>query len=279
VRNLFLACLTLSFALAAPALAKVETEVVSSLEIEATPLAVASAADGKRLFVLADSAEILVFDSGGNLTDRIAVDKGTDGLQIMGRGDQLLLKNSGKKMVSVLDVAFIQEINIAGAPIKGPANAPVTIVVFDDFQCPYCSRLAPMLKEVLAAYPKEVKLAYKHYPLRNHRYARPAAAASLAANEQGMFWEYHDLLFANYNQLNELKFLEFARQLGLNIKRFEEDMKSPAYQNVINTDTRDGIAAGVRGTPAVFINGRPLKDRSIGGFKKIIDNELEKAGK
>ena len=106
-----------------------------------------------------------------------------------------------------------------------------------------------------------------------------ASIAVLAANQQGKFWEYHSELFKNYNKLNDAKFDEIAQSLELNMEQFKKDMKNPALAAMVQRDLKDGVAAGVRGTPSIFINGRRLQQRSLPGFKKIIDEELAKKKK
>ena len=136
----------------------------------------------------------------------------------------------------------------------------------------------PLLEQVLEQYPKDVKLVFKQFPLGSHKMAGPAAFASMAAKEQGKFWEMHDLIFANFNQLNDQKLKELAAEAGLDMARYESDLKSKqqAYLNIIRRDMQEGQRNGVRGTPSIFVNGRLLKSRSIQGFKAIIEKELTK---
>jgi len=130
---------------------------------------------------------------------------------------------------------------------------------------------------VLEQYPNDVKLVFKNFPLtRIHKFAMKAAVASQAANQQGKFWEYHDELFKNYNKLNDETFDETAQSLGLDMAQFKKDMENPALTALVQRDLKDGVDAGVRGTPTIFINGRLLQQRSLPGFKQVIDEELEK---
>ncbi len=137
----------------------------------------------------------------------------------------------------------------------------------------------PVLEQVLEKYPDDVKIVFKNFPLRNHKFALKAATAALAAESQGKFWEFHDLLFKNYNRLNDQKIREIALGLGFDQTQFEKKMKDPKIRAMIRQDVRDGAQAGVKGTPTVFINGRRLKDRSLKGFQALIDKELLKLGK
>jgi protein-disulfide isomerase len=132
---------------------------------------------------------------------------------------------------------------------------------------------------VLETYPKEVKLVFMNFPLRNHKFARQAAAASLAADRQGKFWEFHDRLFNHYNRLNDEKIREIAVDLGLNMDEFEKDTKDTKLLAKINQDVRIGIGVGVKGIPSIFINGRLLRNRNLKGFQAIIEKELKKVRK
>ena len=137
----------------------------------------------------------------------------------------------------------------------------------------------PLLEQVLEKYPQEVKVVFKNFPLQNHKFAMKAAIAALAAESQGKFWEFHDLLFENYNRINDQKIQDIALAVGLNLEEYEKMKKDPAIQGKVRQDLADGRRAGVRGTPTVFINGRRLRDRSLKGFQAVIDQQLEKLGK
>ena len=133
---------------------------------------------------------------------------------------------------------------------------------------------------MLEAYPKQVKLVFKQFPLSFHQNARPAALATLAAARQGKFWQMHDKIFTNNTAMRDaqgkLRFSEWARELGLDVAKFEAAMKDPALEATIQKDLRDGADAQVTGTPATYVNGRKLQNRSLEGFKEMIDAELRK---
>ena len=137
----------------------------------------------------------------------------------------------------------------------------------------------PLLEQLLEKYPQDVKVVFKNFPLQNHKFAMKAAIAALAAESQGKFWEFHDLLFENYNRINDQKIQDIALAVGLNLEQYEKMKKDPAIQRKVRQDLSDGRRAGVRGTPTVFINGRRLRDRSLKGFQEVIDKQLEKLGK
>jgi len=132
----------------------------------------------------------------------------------------------------------------------------------------------PLFEQVLDKYPESVKVVFKHYPLAFHKQALPAAQASMAAAEQGRFWEYHDELFINQNSLGSEKYLEIAKSLGLDLKKFSLDMMRPSLRQKIEQDVADAKRAGVTGTPSIFVNGRKLKKRDFAAISKLIDDEL-----
>ncbi len=123
-------------------------------------------------------------------------------------------------------------------------------------------------------YSKDMKLVFKNFPLRNHKFAWPAAIAALAANRQGKFWELHDQLYENYNRLSEQKIRELAQQVGLDMEKFDKDMKDPELKALVERDFQEGARAGVRGIPTIFVNGRMLRNRSFQGFQAAIEKEL-----
>jgi protein-disulfide isomerase len=127
---------------------------------------------------------------------------------------------------------------------------------------------------VFEKYSKEMKLVFKNFPLRNHKFARPAANAALAANKQGKFWELHDQLYENYNRLSEQKIREIAQQVGLEMEKFDKDIKDLKLKAIVERDFQEGVGAGVRGIPTIFVNGRQLRSRSFQGFQAAIEKEL-----
>lgn len=170
-----------------------------------------------------------------------------------------------------------KKIKIDQAPTKGPKGATVTIVEYSDFQCPFCARVLPALREVMRVYPNQVKWVFKNYPLDFHEDAPLAHQAALAAGEQGKFWEMHDLIFADQNAMKREDLLRAAKQIDLDIKRFVADMESDRLAELIETDKEEGGRLGVDGTPTFFINGkRIVGTRPLSEFKQIIDDVLLK---
>lgn len=164
----------------------------------------------------------------------------------------------------------------AGAPEIGPNNAPITLVEFSDFQCPYCGLATPALHAVLKAYPTQVKLYFKQFPLDIHSQAALAAAASVAAQRQGKFWEMHDALFASRRDLSLPTILALASAIGLDMKKFEADLNSPEVHKAVDRDLEEGSDIGVMSTPTLFIDGKHYNGMiSLEALKPILDAELK----
>lgn len=167
------------------------------------------------------------------------------------------------------------KVPVDNAPIKGAENAPVTVVIFSDFQCPFCKRVLPTLEQISKEYDGKVRLAFRHNPLPFHPNAMPAAKASMAAKDQGKFWQMHDALFANQQDLSEAGIMKAAKEAGLDLKKFEVDFKSNKYDTVIKEDMEFARNNGATGTPAFFINGVALKGaQPFPAFKQIIEAML-----
>jgi protein-disulfide isomerase len=161
-------------------------------------------------------------------------------------------------------------------PSIGPANAPVTIVEFSDFQCPYCKLSVPTIKEILAKYPGKVKVVYRDYPGPNHPHAQQAAEAAQCAGDQGKFWEYHDSLFDRQAPGTGWNFTELAKEIGLNQESFAICLNTGRYRDEVIKDLHDGFKLGITSTPTFFINGRPLVGtKPFAEFQAVIDRLLK----
>jgi len=160
---------------------------------------------------------------------------------------------------------------------KGPEDAPVTIVVFTDFQCPYCKRGAKTLTEVFQEYPGKIRMIHRDFPLSIHKNGKSAANAARCANDQGEFWNYYNVLFENQGKLDDKSLIKHAAGLALDMDEFQACVDSNKYGKIIDSELAAGQAVGVRGTPAHYVNGRPLSGAvPLESFKEIIDEELEK---
>jgi protein-disulfide isomerase len=167
----------------------------------------------------------------------------------------------------------------AVGPARGPDSAPITIVEFSDFECPFCSRAEESVSAVMEKYAGKVKLVFRHFPLSFHANAQKAAEASACANDQGKFWEMHKQLFANQKALTVPELKSHAASVGLDKAKFDECLDSGKHAELVKKDMEAGAEAGVSGTPAFFINGKLLSGAlPASEFEKVIDAELKAKG-
>jgi protein-disulfide isomerase len=187
------------------------------------------------------------------------------------------LRSQSKVVVNLQAPPVVRvAVSTDGAPIRGAEEAPVTLVEFSDFHCPFCNRAQGTLKQVLERYPGRVKLVYRDFPLeRLHPQARPAAEAARCANDQGKFWEYHDVLYSNAPRGGPDDLRRYAEQVGLDVPKFQQCVASGAHRAGVQRDMEEGSRLGVTGTPAFFVNGRPLEGaQPLDAFVRVIEEEL-----
>lgn len=158
-----------------------------------------------------------------------------------------------------------REINIQGRPVYGNERAPVTVVVFADFECPHCRQEAPVLRQAIDQFRGRAKLVYKHFPLGGHVRAKAAAIATVAAMEQGKFWEMHDIVFENQMALEDTDIRKYAQKIGLDMAKFDAAYKVKKGQDLVEADRVEGEKLEISGTPAVFVNGRYMSPYLFGG--------------
>ncbi|HXJ20272.1 MAG TPA: thioredoxin domain-containing protein [Polyangia bacterium] len=171
------------------------------------------------------------------------------------------------------------DVKVGDAPAKGPASAPVTLVAFSDFQCPFCSRAVPTVRQLETDYSGKIRIVFKQFPLPFHDKAHLAAEAALAAKDQGKFWQMHDKMFANQQALDRASLERYAQELGLDMAKFKAALDSGKYKDKVDAEDREGAAVGVTGTPTFFVNGtRLVGAQPIDAFKAVIDKELKSKG-
>ncbi len=176
------------------------------------------------------------------------------------------------------DFSTVYEIPVDHSPVMGNKNAPVTLVEFIDFQCPYCARFHSPLIEAAKAFPGKVNYIIKNFPLSFHPEARNAAKAAFAAGEQGKYAEMVDIILQNNKQLGKDTYVDLAGRIGLNVDKFKKDLieKDAQFNAYIQKDIDLGNKVHVRGTPTMFINGRKTRARDLNSFKKEIEAILNK---
>jgi protein-disulfide isomerase len=176
----------------------------------------------------------------------------------------------------------IKQVDAADSPARGPADAPITIVVWSDFECPHCRATLPVLEQILEKHPREVRLVHKFYPLSQHTHAKQAAKAAIAAQNQGRYWEMERTLFKHQDAQEDTDIDHYAEELGLDMNRFHADMEAEHTKQILARDHNDAEKAGLQGTPFILVNGREFDTSYFhvdGDLEPWIKLELELAGK
>lgn len=196
------------------------------------------------------------------------------------RAKQLIVDLRNEARVRMVLASPRYDVQPRGVP-RGPEDAPVTIIEFSDFQCPYCLRVTPTIKDLLAKYPEQVRFFYRHLPLDNHSRARSAAVASVCAGRQGEFWDYHDVLFENQGALEDEDLRGYAEHIRLDLDLFDACLVSPEAAAWVDEDRAAADALGISGTPAFYVNGVPIKGaQPLSKFVRLVEDELAaQAGK
>ncbi len=193
---------------------------------------------------------------------------------------ELMRELQSQSRVEVLLEAPRIQVAEGDNPTWGPANAPVTIIEFSDYECPFCSRAEATINQVKKAYEGKIRVVFRDFPLNFHQHAQKAHEAAGCAQEQGKFWEMHDKLFANQKALGIANLNTYATEIGLDMAKFETCLSSGARADEVKNDLKEGQLAGVSGTPAFFINGRFLSGaQPFDAFAAIIDEELARTTK
>jgi protein-disulfide isomerase len=266
------------FVLASPGICgNVELSGIKEAALETSPLDVAVSEDMGMFFILTPGELLLFTTQDGQMVGRYPLEKQYDRLSYSERYNQVIMTDSVNKFLKVIEVEIIRNISTASRPFKGPEDAAVTVVVFTDYQCPYCARLDDLLEETVIKYPGKVKLVVKNYPLSSHPFAHKAARAALAAGNQGKYWEFHHELFNNFKEITDAKIEEIAQNLKLDMVKFKKDMDSTDMHERVAQDINHAKENGVSGTPTVFINGKLLKRKNPEDLHKKIEFEIKKS--
>jgi protein-disulfide isomerase len=253
----------------------VDGRILAKLTLQASPLDMSISKDGRWLYLLTAPGDLLIYSADGRYNGKIEVGRGFEQVEAGATEDQVYLLNRKEKRLQVVEVSYTFDIDTSKSPFKGSEDAPVIIVEYTDFQCPYCARLSATLDQVMKLYPGKLKIVYKSFPLSSHKYSWKAATTAMAAYEKGKFWEVYKEIFANYNRVNDEKLKEIRTHFGLDTPEFETLMNSPEIRSQVASDRNEGIQLGVQGTPTVFINGKRLNNKRPDGFKAAIDRELK----
>jgi len=231
--------------------------------------------------LVADEAKSLNMDAGALIAREITnkmkefSDDERFGLEIA-----LSKRLFAKYKVNILYKApppLVQNISVDDDPARGPENAPVTVVMFSDFQCSACAATHPILKKAIEAYPDKVRFVVRDFPIESiHENGFKAALAASAANAQGKFFEYIEILYKNQAALDTASLKKYAAELGLNAKQFELDFNSEKTAAEVRKDMADGDSYGVNSTPTIFVNGVRVRNLSLESFRYTIERAMAK---
>jgi protein-disulfide isomerase len=258
----------------APAYADIDWTLEKELNLGVAPVDVAASLDGETIFILTPTEIVAYSVPNEQVVSRIPIAPGFDRISLSFKDNTLIVTNSSEQTMKIIKIEQIYDISVSGHPYKGQENAAITIAVFSDYQCAFCAKTAVILDQVLEDNSEHVKLVFKNYPLSIHKLAKKAAAAAIAADNQGKFWEFHSKLYENYKDLSDEKITAIAQELGLDMEKFENDLKDPVVEKAISEDMGEGRKIGIKGTPTVFINGKLARSRTRDSFQEMIDAEL-----
>jgi protein-disulfide isomerase len=259
--------------------AEIEWSIMRKIKLDEAPKDMAISSDNTTVYILG-TKNIMIYSIPGNkITDTIPITGNYSQIALSNDGEKLFVTDSESKEMSIIKVLQIYDIQADQSPVIGKSDAPVSVVAFLDFQCPYCARVYPVLEQLLEKYPNEVNLVIKHFPLRMHRFAESASIAALASAKQQKYPQITKVFFENYKSLNDDTIKKYVEEAGLDMKAFDTAYNDPSFKKTIKQDLSLGRKLKVRGVPALFINGRRVKDRSLNALSEMVNQELAKGKK
>jgi len=274
--TVWIAIIMLGIVSAMPAGAEMQWSVLGTIPLEDTPKDIAISRDGTSAYVLAEQSILLVSLQENKVSDKIPLAEPFERIALSADESSVLLTKPQSRAITVLQIAQVYDIPAGKSPVIGSPKAPVSVVAFLDLQCPYCARVYPTLQQLLAKYPNDVKLIIKHYPLPMHRFAEKAAQAVLAADKQKKYDALLEVLFANFNKLNDQTIAQYAQEAGLDMKKYNKDMADAAVAAIIAADKQLAQQLKVRAVPTLFVDGTAAKARSIEALSQMVEQAKQK---
>lgn len=281
-RHLWIVTLCICSVLSATALIpiafadNIEWKMIKQVNLDQPPIDVVTSFDGAYAFILT-SKEIVVYSrKEDQIVNRIPVDKAYDRISFSKVSNEFILTSKDSKSLSFYKITPIYDINVDNQPWVGAADAPVTIVIYDNYRCSACKRFHGLINDVLKHYAEQVRVVIKFFPNAEDELAKKAAAAAMAAQRQGKFWDFHKALFENQADLDDDKILLIASNLALDIDRFKTDLKSQEVAAFIDRNLAEGKKLRIGVTPTVIINGRYLERNDYAPLIGTIETELKK---
>lgn len=254
----------------------IEWKMIKEVNLDKPPIDVVMSYDGAYAFILTSKAIVVYSRKEDKIVNRIPVDKTYDRISFSKVSNEFILTSKDSKSLSFYKITPIYNINIDNQPYVGASDAPVTIVIYDNYQCSACKRFSGFVSDVLKHYAEQVRVVIKFYPNPKDELAKKAAAAAMAAQMQGKFWDFHKALFENQADLDDDKILFIANNLALDVEKFKTDMKSQDIAAFIDRNIDEGKKLRIGVTPTVIINGRHLERNDYALLIGTIETELKK---
>jgi predicted DsbA family dithiol-disulfide isomerase len=253
---------------------RVDWKTLGTFALEKEPLEIVLSPHGRMAYILTKGAVVIYSADENRVIERIPVNEDIDRLWVSPRGNLIYLTSTKSEELSVIRLGFSIEIKRGNSISLGPEDAPVTLVAFMDFQCPFCPKAFSILRDVLDQYPDEVNLIFKHFPLKKHTYAEKAALASLSAYRQGKFLEIAAVFFENPGEFEDKTIDQAAERVGLDMALFKKEMESKSVKRVLDEDIEMGRELLIKGVPAIFINGKQVNNRFLPNLSEMVYGEL-----
>ncbi|MCX8042764.1 MAG: thioredoxin domain-containing protein [Desulfobacterota bacterium] len=277
VVTLYVVCCLSVLACSLPyAHAEVQWSILGTLQLDDTPKDIMLSRDGATAYVLTERSILLVSLQEKKVVEQIPLSESFQHIALSADESVLYLTQQNSRQITMLQVSRIYDIDIGKSPVIGNPKAPVSVVAFLDFQCPYCARVYPTLKQLCEKYPSDVKLIIKHYPLPMHRFAEHAAKAALAAAKQKKYDKLSEILFSNFQNINEQTITTYAQSAGLDMNKFTKDMADTSIADILREDRDLAQKLQVRAVPTLFVNGMLAKARSLEALSQMVDGALQK---
>lgn len=281
-RHLWIATLCICFGLSTTALLtnafadNIEWKMIKEVSLDQPPIDVVTSFDGAYAFILTSKQIVVYSRKEDKIVNRIPVDKAYDRISFSKVSNEFILTSKNSKSLSFYKITPIYNINVDNQPYVGAADAPVTIIIYDNYRCSACKRFNGLISDVLKHYADKVRVVIKFFPNPKDELAKKAAAAAMAAQMQGKFWDFHKALFKNQVDLDDDKILFIANNLALDIEKFKTDMKSQEVVTFIDRNLEEGSKLRIDVTPTVIVNGRYLEHNDYALLIGTIETELKK---
>ena len=263
-------------AVAPRAEAKIQVGMTKDIQLADIPKDITLSRDGSTAYILGQKSIMVYSIPESKVTDNITLTKAYSHLALSPDESTFYLTAQDAPQVAVIQFALINTIEAGKSPVIGNVKAPVTVMAFLDYQCPYCAKIYPLLQELLKKYPKDVRLVIKQSPLAMHKFAEKASLAAIAAAQQNKFEKVTELFFTNFATLSDETIRKYVQEAGADMQKFDIDLAGATVKEIMQQDQQAGQKVRVHSVPTIYVNGIAPKGRSIEVFSQMVDEELKK---